>query len=987
MKKVTFIIITIILTNISCFSHTKAEADSLHQLGKKYFSEGNIQEGRRATLEALEIRKELFGEINEDYITSLNNIALSYFFEDNLTKAMELQSKVLELCNNLPQQHQNIGMYTTNMGRYCYVANDTENAITHLETALPIVEKYGEEYVFILNVLRNIYFNKEDVDNLNRIMTLADECNENRLNNDECNDSKCLLEKAMFLREKGNYKQANEVFLKLLQMPLDNETKVDVYIEYAKYFNNQKEYSNAAEYYLLAANIQESLNPTGESFIMNLYQAAINLYFAHEYKKSITLFQKITEYYSEINSIAAQQNCAKCYTFIADCYNGLKEHSNAKEYYLRTLDFYKKYENEQENYGKTLYLLADTEKYLTNYDTAVTYYEQAIKIFREKNMQMELNSAVTSLSTCYSYMGKEFPQKEFLKHEQNTKEHETKEAQERIKQELNNLELYRTFLGEYDYAKSLATIAGSYTQIEDYVSAIDYYAKYLETIRECIKEMFSWQSESERMTTWKQEIPNIEDIENILLNFTTDDVELINKLTSLLYDTALLSKGILLNSFIEFKKVLNQYGSNDLKILYEEVNTNEEEISRLRITGQSDEDFEKAMMLQQENRKLLLQLYDKCAEYADFTDYISYDWKDVQSKLSPTDVAIEFIDVNTSYTLTNEQYIVALVLTSDFKAPMFVPICTIAEAKIMADYPQLYEIDYTIWGNMMLILEGKKRIYFSADNILHNIGIEYLKYGGQPLSEKFEVYRLSSTKELCYNKDLKKPTKAALFGDISYIREGETTSQTQEKLLAMRGDTYADLSNTKREITNIKHLLEQNGVDNVSLFRNTEANKKVFLELDNSNVELLHIATHGANLIDKTSTETSTMDNCILALSGINLDTKEGSVTASEIADMNLRNCQLAVLSACQTGLGKLGSDGVFGLQRGFKNAGVKTLLISLSDVYDDSTADLMIAFYRNLMSGQTKREALVNAQKELKNNGFDDPKHWASFILLDALE
>lgn len=92
-------------------------------------------------------------------------------------------------------------------------------------------------------------------------------------------------------------------------------------------------------------------------------------------------------------------------------------------------------------------------------------------------------------------------------------------------------------------------------------------------------------------------------------------------------------------------------------------------------------------------------------------------------------------------------------------------------------------------------------------------------------------------------------------------------------------------------------------------------------------------------------------------------------------------------LSACETGLGKLGTDGVFGLQRGFKNAGVHTLLMSLKNVYDTSTAELMICFYRYLMSGVSKREALKKAQQDVRAKGYKDAKYWASFILLDALD
>ena len=156
------------------------------------------------------------------------------------------------------------------------------------------------------------------------------------------------------------------------------------------------------------------------------------------------------------------------------------------------------------------------------------------------------------------------------------------------------------------------------------------------------------------------------------------------------------------------------------------------------------------------------------------------------------------------------------------------------------------------------------------------------------------------------------------------------------------------------------------------------------MSLSDSKVNILHIATHGMYRDEKKSTDAESMQNSLLAFAGANLD-DNSLVTAADISTMNLRQCDLAVLSACETGLGKLGGDGVFGLQRGFKNAGVHTLLMSLKKVYDDSTADLMINFYQHLMSGASKREALVKAQRNIREKGFNDPKYWATFILLYA--
>ena len=95
----------------------------------------------------------------------------------------------------------------------------------------------------------------------------------------------------------------------------------------------------------------------------------------------------------------------------------------------------------------------------------------------------------------------------------------------------------------------------------------------------------------------------------------------------------------------------------------------------------------------------------------------------------------------------------------------------------------------------------------------------------------------------------------------------------------------------------------------------------------------------------------------------------------------------MVVLSACQTGLGDIKGDGVFGLQRGFKKAGVNSLLMSLWEVDDRATQILMVAFYHNLLSGKTKKDSLYLAQKTLRQSeNYDAPYYWAGFVLLDGL-
>ena len=112
---------------------------------------------------------------------------------------------------------------------------------------------------------------------------------------------------------------------------------------------------------------------------------------------------------------------------------------------------------------------------------------------------------------------------------------------------------------------------------------------------------------------------------------------------------------------------------------------------------------------------------------------------------------------------------------------------------------------------------------------------------------------------------------------------------------------------------------------------------------------------------------------------------EDGILTAYEISQMNLSNTELVVLSACETGLGDIkGNEGVYGLQRAFKIAGVKYLIMSLWQVPDKQTSLLMTNFYRNWIEEKMEiPDAFHAAQQEMRDMGFD-PYQWAGFVLVE---
>ncbi len=906
---------------------------------------------------------------------------------DEYAEAVRLQEKVIELCGQLETPHPNIGMFMVSMGRCYYLNGDEDEAVKEWEEALPIVEKHGELYEFILNSLGMIYSERNDMANAARIMGLMEEHNRQELAK-ECNEPGCMLERAQYYASTGDNPAAKEWYLKAFAMPMDDAMKLNAYEQYAGYLTMVNDFVTSAEYYAFAANLQREMVSKDESYANYSYMAAIRFYLGRQYEKSIPYFQESLDYYAPLDSPVARRNEVRCWTGMGNSYSAMKDYAKAAEHYALAVAYYEKNDTANEEYPQSLTRLASAEKSLKEYDSAIVHYKKAMEASEALGMMEEYSYAANSLKLCLAYAGRD--------EEVHTDDAAIKAAQDKkldgiIQDELSYLDLTRTYLGQLAYARSLGVIAGCYHMKEEYVEAVNYYGQYIEQLRAAVKEEFRMQDASERMITWNEQLNGVETLRELLVELPAGNDPLMDELTAAVYDAELLAKGILLNSSIEFEKVLLAKGDPKLMKIYETTKDNDKEINNLRTTAATETDLEKLLQLMLQNQNLQMQLYKDCSEFADFTDYMSYTWKDVRNSLTDKDVAIEFLAVERDV-FDRDNLMVALVLTKDMEYPEAIPVSNLEQAAMIVDYPDLFKAEGNlIWGLFDKYLQGKERIFFAADHSYNRVGIEYIPYNGKPLSEHFEVYRLSSTKEICKARPKIKTEKAAVFGDINYNGNGTYSEAAQRSSAALRattGNNFANLDNTKREIEGISKSMK-NKVRTISMFADTLASKAAFLSLTDSKVNMIHVATHGTFDAAVKATDAESMDNSLLVFAGANLTdgTDESLVSAADVSAMNLRYCDLAVLSACETGLGGLGTDGVFGLQRGFKNAGVRTLLMSLRKVHDSSTAELMVNFYANMMKGQSKREALINAQRTLREQGYADPKYWAAFILLDALE
>lgn len=142
---------------------------------------------------------------------------------------------------------------------------------------------------------------------------------------------------------------------------------------------------------------------------------------------------------------------------------------------------------------------------------------------------------------------------------------------------------------------------------------------------------------------------------------------------------------------------------------------------------------------------------------------------------------------------------------------------------------------------------------------------------------------------------------------------------------------------------------------------------------------LIHLATHG--LLEYGSPQDSGVQDFPGAIALAAANDADGLLTAAEIRQMHL-NAELVILSACDTGRGRISGDGVIGLSRSLISAGVPSIIVSLWSVPDAPTAELMIEFYRQWQHNPDKAQALRQAMLTTMQT-HPNPRDWAAFTLI----
>ncbi len=318
------------------------------------------------------------------------------------------------------------------------------------------------------------------------------------------------------------------------------------------------------------------------------------------------------------------------------------------------------------------------------------------------------------------------------------------------------------------------------------------------------------------------------------------------------------------------------------------------------------------------------------------------------------------------------------------------------EAGLSRLAPQLHSL---IFEPILPFLKDSTNILVSPDSQLNLIPFAALQdQKGSYLLEKFTFTYLTSGRDLLrFETKFEPQSESVILANPNYSLNGNNNSRTNME--NTRGNILprADLRSLSGCCTPLEGTLKEAEAI-IPLLSNPRVYMGNQALVDNIKQikapKILHLATHGFFLPDIETVENAvnnSNENPLLrsglAFAGFNPleNSFDGALTALDASSLNLWGTQLVVLSACQTGLGDIrNGEGVYGLRRAFVLAGAQDLLMSLWDVDDGGTQDLMVNFYQRLMNDDKSSRAQLLRQVQLEmlhSEKYSSPYYWAAFI------
>jgi CHAT domain-containing protein len=382
---------------------------------------------------------------------------------------------------------------------------------------------------------------------------------------------------------------------------------------------------------------------------------------------------------------------------------------------------------------------------------------------------------------------------------------------------------------------------------------------------------------------------------------------------------------------------------------------------------------------------------------------------DVQQKvLDDKSVLLEYVAGDTTVTIlavTTEHCLIKVVELHGSLASMVRRFRQAVQNLDDAEYVDLAATLYQqLVAPVLAQLKGKRKIFIIPDGILNYLPFEALltarvhpstvvDFSSLPyLLRQFEIsYQLSAQLLVQGTRPtgtgafvglapvfVDKPAHAGPLFTAAVKSAVPATSEQGPVLrsVTMNGERFAELKESETEVKDILGLFQAHHRSG-KVFLHEAAQEKELKSADMRNYRFVHVASHG--LMNEENPELSG----IVFATPDNRTKEDGVLYSGEIYNLRL-NADLVVLSACESGLGAIAKgEGMLGLTRGFLFAGARNVVVSLWQVGDKSTANLMVQFYRNILEGRQYSAALRAAKLALiTGKTYAHPLEWSSFVL-----
>ncbi|MEP6513035.1 MAG: CHAT domain-containing tetratricopeptide repeat protein, partial [Parafilimonas sp.] len=588
------------------------------------------------------------------------------------------------------------------------------------------------------------------------------------------------------------------------------------------------------------------------------------------------------------------------------------------------------------------------------------------------------------------------------------------------------------------YAESCLNLANLYASLKQSQKAYNFYAESFKSQNTQINKIFQFTSEAEKQSYLKR----IPDFENYFLSF---DITNSHPAEGFTYDVSLFHRILILSSSQQLRQAIYNITDTSVQKKYNTWIEIRKQLS-FWYAKPIAERPDYAGDLEEQTNTLEKEL-TRISEFKNEQLQQSITWQTIQQNLKSTEAAIEFVDFNfyNGRRFTDSTYYIALLLRKDKPEPQLIQLFEKKQLDsllnnadninmLYAENNSLYNLT---WKPFEKYLNGISKIYFAPAGNLFKISFAALPVDEkQVLSDKYQLIQLNTTASVTdKNKSFVTASdKIQLYGGIEYnadttaLKEVAVAYHTtqlpstinyQPSSVSLSRSLPEDLTRsgsiqylpgTQQEVQEIKQQAAQANAT-VTILSGINATEESFKALNGqSSPSVLHIATHGFFFPDPKEDKRDSIqrkfesnakvfrqsDNPLfrsgLLFAGANNawqgksvnGIEDGIVTAYDVSNMYLPNTKLVVLSACETALGDIeGSEGVYGLQRSFKIAGVQNLVMSLWKVPDAETSEFMQQFYSNIFNKQSVSDAFYHAQTAMKNKYRSEPSKWAAWILV----